>query len=57
MAVDRIGYDIVIAKRIEKGVQKEEKAGARTFMDMAQEFQLGIADKDRIELIEIDPQA
>ena len=57
VAVDRIGYDMVIAKRIEEGVQEEEKAGARTFMDMAQEFQLGIADKDRIELIEIDPQA
>ena len=48
---------MVIAKRIEEGVQEEEKAGARTFMDMAQEFKLGIADKDRIELIEIDPQA
>ena len=57
VAVDRISYDIVIAKRIEEGLQEEEKAGARTFMDMAQEFQLGIADKDKIELIETTLQA
>ena len=57
MAVDRISYDIVIAKRIEEGLQEEEKAGARTFMDMAQEFQLGVADKDKIELIETTLQA
>ncbi|MCD8270784.1 MAG: DUF362 domain-containing protein [Parabacteroides sp.] len=57
VAVDRIGYDMVIAKRIEEGVQEEEKAGARGFMEMAQEFKLGIADKDKIELIEINLQA
>ncbi|MBS1322016.1 MAG: DUF362 domain-containing protein, partial [Parabacteroides sp.] len=57
VAVDRIGYDMVIAKRIEEGVQEEEKAGARAFMDMAQEFKLGVADKEKIELVEIDLQA
>ena len=57
VAVDRISYDIVIAKRIEEGLQEEEKARARTFMDMAQEFQLGVADKDKIELIETTLQA
>ena len=47
----------MIAKRIEEGVQEEEKAGARAFMDMAQEFKLGVADKEKIELVEIDLQA
>ena len=56
MAVDRICYDIVLAKRIEEGIQKEEKAGSRAFMDLAQELKLGVADKDRIELIEINRQ-
>lgn len=51
VAVDRIGYDLVVAKRIEEGIQEKEKAGARTFMDMAQAFQLGVADKERIELL------
>lgn len=57
VAVDRIGYDIVIAKRMAEGVQEKEKAGARAFMDKAQEFQLGVADKDRIEWIERTLQA
>lgn len=57
VAVDRIGYDIVVAKRIEEGLQEEEKAGARAFMDLAEEFKLGVADKSRIELIEVTMQA
>lgn len=57
VAVDRMCYDIVLAKRIEEGIQEEEKAGSRAFMDLAQEFKLGIADKDKIELIEVNMQA
>lgn len=56
VAVDRMCYDIVLAKRIEEGIQEEEKAGSRAFMDLAQEFKLGIADKDKIELIEVNMQ-
>ena len=54
VAVDRICYDIVINKRILEGLQEKEKDGARTFMDMAQELKLGVADKDKIELTEIN---
>lgn len=54
VAVDRIGYDIVIAKRIEEGIQKEEKVSGRTFMQLAQDLKLGIADKSKIDLIEIE---
>ncbi|RHJ82739.1 DUF362 domain-containing protein [Parabacteroides sp. AM08-6] len=57
VAVDRICYDIVINKRILEGLQEKEKDGARTFMDMAQELKLGVADKDKIELTEINLQA
>jgi len=53
VAVDRIGYDIVIAKRIEEGRQKEERPGATRFLELAQELQLGVADKNKIELIEV----
>ncbi|MDZ7743740.1 MAG: DUF362 domain-containing protein [Bacteroidota bacterium] len=52
VAVDRIGYDIVIAKRIEEGVQEEELPRGRKFMEMAAELKLGTADPDKIELIE-----
>lgn len=52
VAVDRIGYDIVIKKRIEEGVQEEELPRGRKFMEMAAELKLGIADPEKIELIE-----
>jgi len=52
VAVDRIAYDIILAKRIEEGIQKEERAGSRAFMDMAQDLKLGVADRDKIELKE-----
>jgi len=51
VAVDRIGYEIVIAKRIEEGRQREERAGATAFMELAQELQLGVAERNKIELI------
>ncbi|MDR0750864.1 MAG: DUF362 domain-containing protein [Tannerellaceae bacterium] len=53
VAVDRICYDIVIAKRIEEGVQEEEKPAGRRFMELAQELQLGVADRDKINVIEL----
>ena len=53
VAVDRIGYEIVLDKRIEEGRQKEEQAGATAFMELAQELQLGVADRSKIELIEV----
>lgn len=54
VAVDRIGYDIVINKRIEEGVQEEELPRGRKFMEMAAELKLGIADPDKIQLVEAD---
>lgn len=57
VATDRICYDIVLAKRIEEGIQEGEKAGSRAFMETAQELKLGVADKDKIELKEINLQA
>ncbi|MDR1162175.1 MAG: DUF362 domain-containing protein [Tannerellaceae bacterium] len=52
VAVDRICYDIVVAKRMEEGVQSAENPSGRRFMELAQELQLGVAERDRIELIE-----
>ena len=57
VATDCICYDIVLAKRIEEGIQDGEKAGSRAFMETAQELKLGVADKDKIELKEINLQA
>ncbi|MDR1054813.1 MAG: DUF362 domain-containing protein [Prevotellaceae bacterium] len=54
VAVDRIGHDVVIAKRIEEKVQKEDKANALTFMNLAQDLKLGVADRDKIDLTEVN---
>lgn len=53
VAVDRTGHDVIIAKRIEKGIQKEDKKSASKFIDLAQDLKLGVGDRDKIELIEI----
>lgn len=49
VAVDRIGYEIILQKRIEENIQKEESPRGRTFMDMAEKLQLGVADIKKIK--------
>jgi hypothetical protein len=54
VAVDRICYDIVVAKRIEEGIQDKEKPAGRRFMELAEELQLGVADRSKIDLTELE---
>ena len=54
VAVDRIGHDIVIKKRIEEKLQTEDRPGSMKFMEIAQELKLGVADIDKIKLKTID---
>ena len=53
VAVDRIGYDIVLAKRIAEGLQKEGAATALEFMLQAEKLSLGVADRAKIDLREV----
>ena len=53
VAVDRIAHDIIMAKRKEEGIQREERPDARDFMNTAQELKLGVANKAQIDLREI----
>lgn len=50
VAVDRIGYEIILKKRIEEKIQKEESPRGRTFINLAQDLKLGIGDLDKIQL-------
>lgn len=50
VAVDRIGYDIVVRKRIEEKIQKEENPKGRIFMDMAEKLGLGVADIAKVDI-------
>lgn len=54
VAVDRVGYDIVINERIKRGVQKEDNARGRIFMDLAQNLNLGIAELEKISWSKIE---
>jgi uncharacterized protein (DUF362 family) len=49
VAVDRIGYEIILKKRMEENIQKEESPKGRAFMDMAERLHLGIADIKKID--------
>jgi hypothetical protein len=53
VAVDRIGYDIILRKRLEEKIQKEENPNARTFMDLAEKLGLGTADRKAIDVATI----
>ena len=52
VAVDRIGHDIIIGRRIAEGRQQEDSPTNMAQLIMAQEYGLGISDRDKIELIE-----
>ena len=49
VAVDRVGYDILLKKRFEMKVQKEESPKGRAFMELAQKLGLGTADLEKIQ--------
>lgn len=50
VAVDRIGYEIVLKKRLEEKVQKAESPNGRRFMELARDLGLGVADLEKITL-------
>lgn len=56
VATDRIGHEIIVAKRIEEGIQSEDKPNSHKFVRLAQELKLGVGDREKIELIEINCQ-
>lgn len=53
VAVDRVGHDVIIAKRIEEGIQKVDRPEASRFIDMAEELKLGVGKRENIDLKEI----
>ena len=53
VAVDRIGFDVVIDKRIAEGLQKAATPQGLEFMLQAEKLSLGVADREKIELREV----
>lgn len=54
VAVDRIGYGIILQKRIEEGIQQEDSPRGRAYLEYAAELGLGEADPEKIDLKTID---
>lgn len=54
VAVDRIGYDIVLKKRMAEGIQQEDSPRGRQFMEYAAQLGLGEADIAKIDLVELN---
>jgi len=50
VAVDRIGYEIVLAKRLEEKIQEKEVPSALRFMELSESLGLGTADRAKISL-------
>ncbi len=53
VAIDRIAHEIVVAKRIEEGIQNKDNPRASAFLDMAEALELGVSKREMIELNEI----
>jgi len=53
VAVDRVGYEMILKKRIEEGIQKQESVKGRAFLELAQKYGLGVADLDKISVDKI----
>lgn len=54
VALDRIGYDIIVEKRIAEGIQKAPTPELLKFLTMSSDLGLGISDKSVIALTEFD---
>jgi hypothetical protein len=54
VAVDRIGYEIILNKRIAEKIQKEESPKGRIFLQLAEDLKLGVADINKIDLKKIE---
>ncbi|MBI5021672.1 MAG: DUF362 domain-containing protein [Ignavibacteriales bacterium] len=54
VAVDRVGYEIILSKRIAEKIQKEESPKGRIFLQLAEDLKLGVADINKIDLKKIE---
>jgi uncharacterized protein (DUF362 family) len=50
VAVDRVGYDMILRKRLHEKIQKEENPKARTFLELADSLGLGVSDLQKLDI-------
>jgi uncharacterized protein (DUF362 family) len=54
VAIDRIGYDLIAARRVKEGIQKAPTPESLTFLTRATSLGLGVSDKSKISLEKFD---
>ena len=54
VAVDRVGHDVIIAKRVSEGIQKIDRPEASRFIDLAEELGLGKGKRENIEILDVE---
>lgn len=56
VAVDSVAHDIIVKERMARGTQQiDNKAKAAAFLFIAESLGLGVATKEKIELVEVAP--
>ncbi len=50
VAVDRIGYEIILKKRLEEKIQEKDNPKGRKFLELAANLKLGEAELEKIDL-------
>jgi uncharacterized protein (DUF362 family) len=53
VAVDAVAHDIVVKERMERGVQQVDAAGRSAFLEIAAGLGLGVAERGKIELMDL----
>ena len=48
VAVDQVGYQIILKKRLKEKIQQEESPRARKFLELAETYRLGVANPQKI---------
>lgn len=54
VAIDRIGHEIIVNKRIAEGIQKSDRATSYKYVTLAQEYGLGVGEREKIELVKLE---
>ncbi len=52
VAVDAVAHDTIVKERMARGVQQVDAKGRSAFLDLAAGLGLGIADREKIEIVE-----
>lgn len=54
VAMDAVGHEFIVAERMKRGIQQLDDKKRRSYLDLAAELGLGVADRGKIKLKEVN---